>query len=102
VVKEETLGLRWVGTLGGLVFLGGPTLTVTEGINLFTFRNDTGEYLGSTYLGEYFNIRKWLVVNAVLYAAVGNTNGGGSVLRWTGVFSSIRDPPGRASQEGRV
>ena len=43
-----------------------------------------GTYLGSANLPQYNNIRKWLAVDGVLYTAVGNTGGGGSVLRWRG------------------
>jgi len=66
------------------VILGGPNLSPEGGINLFAFDTEMDLYLGSATLFEYNNIRKWLVVNDVLYTAVGNTGGEGSVLRWIG------------------
>lgn len=77
-----TLGIRSAGTLGDVVILGGPTLSPEGGINLFAFNTETGECEGLTTLPDYRNIRKWLVVDDVLYTAVGNTDGTGSVLRW--------------------
>lgn len=79
---NRTLGLRSAGNLNNVVFMGGPDLL--GGVNLFAFQGDTGAYLGSTSLPGYNNIRKWLVVNEVLYVGMGNTTGGGSVLRWRG------------------
>jgi hypothetical protein len=83
----STLGIRSAGTLGDVLILGGPSLL--GGINLFAFDTETCEYLGSSNLTEYDNIRKWLVVDGILYTTVGNTPGGGtpgqgSVLRWIG------------------
>ena len=80
-----TVGIRSAGSLDNIVFLGGPG---TGGVNLFAFDNDTGNYIGSHTLSDYNNIRKWLVVDDVLYTAVGGEDGG-RVLRWTG---SINDP----------
>jgi len=77
---STTLGIRSSGAFRDIAILGGPSLL--GGLNLFAFSTETGEYLGSANLPEYSNIRKWLVVNDVLYSAVGNTDGGGSVLRW--------------------
>jgi hypothetical protein len=77
-----TTGIRSAGTLGDVVFLGGPSLK--GGVNLFAFRADTGSYLGSHSFPQYDNIRRWIVVDGVLYTAVGRVDGGGSVLRWTG------------------
>ncbi len=82
-----TVGIRSAGTLGNVVFLGGPSLSPTGGINLFTFRTDTNAYLGSTTLTDYSDIRKWLVVNGILYAGVvrkASLGGGGRILKWTG------------------
>ena len=82
---EGTLGFRSAGALGDVVILGGPGML--GGINLFAFNSSDGSYLGSTTLAAYNNIRKWLVVDDILYAAVGKTAGGGAVLRWTGNLS---------------
>lgn len=78
---QYTLGLRSAGTLGKVVFLGGPGLPA--GVNLFAFNAETGEYIGSASL-PYSNIRKWLVVDGVLYTGVGKVGGRGAVLRWRG------------------
>ena len=83
----RTLGIRSAGSLGQVVILGGPDLE--SGINLFAFNTASGDYLGSTNLPEYDNIRKWRVVQGVLYTAVGYPGPGGAVLRWTG---AITDP----------
>ncbi len=80
---QSTLGLRSAGAIGDIVFLGGPS--VVKGINLFAFNAKTGEYLGSTNLGAYNNIRKWLPFNGQLYTAVGK-GAGGSVLKWVGSY----------------
>lgn len=79
---QATLGLRSAGSLNDVVLLAGPSLT--GGINLFAFNNADGAYLGSTNLPEYNNIRKWSVIQGVLYTTVGRTGGGGAVLRWNG------------------
>lgn len=80
-----TAGLRSAGSLGDVVFLGGPGLG--GGLNLFAFNGATGAYLGSTALAEYNNIRKMLAYNGVLYLAVGSTTGG-AILKWTGTVEA--------------
>jgi hypothetical protein len=80
-----TAGLRSAGSLGDMVFLGGPGFG--SGVNLFAFNGATGDYLGSTVLTEYNNIRKMLAYNGVLYLAVGST-AGGTVLKWTGTLEA--------------
>ena len=77
-----TLGIRSAGSLNDVVILGGPALA-SGGVNLFAFNGATGDFLGATILENYSNIRKWLVVNGVLYTAVGGSEGG-AVLKWTG------------------
>jgi hypothetical protein len=78
-----TLGIRSAGTLDDVVVLGGPGLL--GGINLFAFDAPTQAYLGSTNLPEYDNIRKWLVLDGVLYTGVRDAaTGAGHVLRWAG------------------
>jgi len=100
-----TLGIRSAGTVGDVVFLGGPSLL--GGINLFAFNTQTRAYLGSANLPGYDNIRKWLTVNGALYAGVT-----GHVLRWTGSladpfqFEQVGDIAGDAAElalhEGRI
>jgi hypothetical protein len=95
---QQTVGLRAAGSLGDVVILAGPTLTAwtgipvpgyLEGMNFFAYRSD-GTYLGSKNFPQFSDIRKWLVVDGVLYTSVRNTlEGDGSVLRWTG---SSADP----------
>jgi len=89
---QTTVGIRSAGTQGDVVFLGGPALSLSGGIHLFAFNTRDGSFLGSTLMSEYSNIRKWLVVNDVLYTAVGfaqESESGGKVLRWTG---TAQDP----------
>jgi len=79
-----TLGLRSAGANNGAVILAGPTL-LGLGINLFAFDAHSLRYLGSTTMWQYSNIRKWVVVDSVMYTGVQDTfSGGGSVLRWRG------------------
>jgi hypothetical protein len=88
---NTTVGLRSAGTLGNVVFLAGPGMQ--GGINLFAFNTQTGECLGSTNLSGYTNIRKWLVVDGVLYTGVASANGEGHILRWMGGTASGYDTP---------
>lgn len=80
---ESTFGLRSAVTFDNLVFLSGP-VALGEGINMFVFDANTREFVSSDTFMDYQNIRKWLVLDGVLYAAVANEEGGGRVLRWTG------------------
>jgi hypothetical protein len=85
---RTAVGIRSAGTLDDVVILGGPGLQ--GGISLFAFDAQTHAYLGSANLPDYSNIRKWLVVDGVLYTGVRDAaTGGGHVLRWTG----SRDEP---------
>ncbi len=84
---ESTFGLRSAANIDDLVFLSGP-VALGEGINMFVFDATSGSFLQSATLPEYQNIRKWLVLNNVLYAAVATEYGDGKVLRWTGSKSS--------------
>jgi hypothetical protein len=86
-----TLGIRSAGSADGVVFLGGPALSVGDSfVRLFAFLTD-GTYLGSINLNEAIdeaslntkNIRKWLNVDGKLYTAIGSDQGG-RVLKWTG------------------
>ncbi len=77
---ERTLGFRSAGAIGKAVILAGPD--VYYGVNFFVFNGETGEFLGANRNLRFTNIRKWLEVNGVLYTAVSNPDGTGSVLRW--------------------
>ncbi|MCF8035304.1 MAG: hypothetical protein K9K62_00385 [Desulfobacteraceae bacterium] len=83
MLLESTFGLRSAGAIDGLVFLAGP-VALGQGINMFVFDAETGGFLGAKTIFGYQNIRKWLVMDGVLYAAVAEEGGGGKVLRWTG------------------
>jgi hypothetical protein len=77
---KRTVGLRSVGVLGNsTAYLAGPSL---DGINIFAFNAMTSEFLGSTTLTQYTNIRKWLPVDNAIYTGVANRAGGGSVLKF--------------------
>jgi len=82
---HTTVGLRAAGSLGDMVFLGGPNFS--GGVNLFAFNGATGAYLGSTVMAAYNNIRKMLVYDGVLYLAFGSSTGG-TVLKWTGTVGN--------------
>jgi len=72
--------------------MGGPNLIAAmyqlnigvpgRAINLFAFRADTGEYLGSKAFPHYTDIRKWIVAEGELYTSVQYEDGTGRVLRW--------------------
>ncbi|MEW5800778.1 MAG: hypothetical protein AB1847_01620 [bacterium] len=87
-------GIRSAGSIGDLVIMAGPGTAGPSNqgsITLSAFLSDSGTYLGSKTLFTYTNIRKWLVVNDVLYTAVRNVSGSskGSVLRWTGELTYL-------------
>lgn len=90
---NATSGIRSAGNLNGVALLGGPSFT--GGVNIFAFNSNDGSYLGSTTLlavpgsaTGITNIRKWVVIDDVLYLGLGTVNGG-SILRWTG---SVTNP----------
>jgi hypothetical protein len=100
----STLGFRSAGFGNGVVLMGGPDLSQI-GINLFAFDADTGDFLGSTKLLQYADIRRWVNVNGVLYTATLNTwttQGAGSVLRWRGSKAApfVFDVVGELDNEG--
>ena len=87
---NQTLGLRSAGVHQGVAILGGPSL-FQVGIFLYAFDAKSGQFLGSTYLAEYSNIRRWVVAAGGLYTTALNTRQDrirGSVLKWTGSGSA--------------
>ncbi|MHC4756353.1 MAG: hypothetical protein ACYTBP_14550 [Planctomycetota bacterium] len=82
-VVETSLGIRSAGSHNNVVFLAGPALEPDNSISMFAFKNDTGDYLGSTIL-PYDNIRKWIVAADGLY-----TSASSKVIRWVG---DVNDP----------
>ncbi len=78
---NNTIGIRSATTFGDYVFFAGPAFT--GGINIFLFDAANRTLIAAGNVPGYTNIRKWLVVDGVLYTAVGKANGG-AVLRYTG------------------
>ena len=81
---SQTLGLRSAGNLNGIVILAGPALNPAFGLSVFAFNAQSHQFLGSTSLPGYNNIRKWITANGSLYTTVGLTNGTGALLKWVG------------------
>jgi len=93
---KKTSGLRAATITGNYVIFSGPSLT--GGLNFFAFQIDTQQWVAKGTLAGYDNIRKFLTVDGVIYAGVGKTSTGGSVLRYTGSFASIPPPsPGQGA-----
>lgn len=111
LLLQTTFGLRSAVTYGNYVFLSGP-MALGAGINIFAFNATTGAFLGAANLKDFQNIRRWLVLNNVLYAAVGAEGGGGRILRWAGTatapftFEEVGVVDGSATEivahEGRI
>ena len=107
---QTTLGIRSAGYSQEITFFAGPNLL--GGLNFFAFDAISGSFLGAEKISAYSNIRKWKEHNGVLYTAVGNSTGGGSVLRWTGdktnpfQFEKVGDLDGQGAElevhEGRL
>lgn len=85
---NKTLGFRGAGSIGNVAFLGGQSLAGNSA-NIFAFKADTGQYLGSCARTDYTYIRQWRVVDGVLYVGVGSPTRG-AVLRWDGNAASFR------------
>ncbi|MGD9868600.1 MAG: hypothetical protein AB7I59_22965 [Geminicoccaceae bacterium] len=95
---RATLGIRSAGSRGGVVFLAGPALNTSGGINFFAFSSATGALIDACSAPAFTNIRQWLVVGTQLYAGVGTASGGG-VLRWTGSLANpFRRSAGAANE----
>jgi hypothetical protein len=105
-LREDTLGLRAAGYASNVVFMAGPTITgvggpdASPGVNMFAFRRDTREFLGSQEYPQFSNIRKMIRVRGKLYTGVllappepgsGGADSAprGAILRWAG---SVDDP----------
>ena len=79
-----TVGIRAAGASDGVVLFAG--LSLTGGVNFFAF-TDSGDFISSSNLSDYSNIRKFKQVNGALYAGLGTsteTGEGGQIVRWTG------------------
>ncbi|HVW83137.1 MAG TPA: hypothetical protein VHB50_00570, partial [Bryobacteraceae bacterium] len=90
-----TLGLRSAGSIGDTVFLAGPGLS--GGVNFFAFSSSASAYIASCTASQFNNIRQWRVINNALYAGVGNTAGGGGLVRWNGTPSQPFDSTASAT-----
>ena len=93
---QRTVGFRSGGSHNGVAFFAGGSLD--NGIIMFAFDTDTGSYLGSREFSQYRTIRKWVVVNDVLYTGAGTPGSSGEILRWTGNKTN----PFRFAVVGRV
>ena len=82
---RTTNGLRSAGSHKGVVFLAGNALG--SGVNIFAFNAKTEEFIGSTNIPNASSVRKWLVVEDVLYV-VGGGAAGGAVMRWNGTLNN--------------
>jgi hypothetical protein len=91
----KTIGLRSAGVHNGVIFMAGPAMGEGKySVAMYAFKDDANAtYLGSHIFTEYNNIRKWLVVNDVLYTTVGVNNPviegkegsyNGRIIRWEG------------------
>jgi hypothetical protein len=80
---QATTGLRAVGAANDVVLLAGPAHS-EEAVYVFAFRGSTGDFLGSTKLTDYYNVRGIAAVADQLYMTVAGNDGNGRILRWTG------------------
>ena len=105
---NTTFGIRSAGNLNGVILMGGPDFN--GGINIFAFNSQTNAYLGSanvlfvpgtTVVAN--NVRKWVVIDEVLYVGIG-TQTGGAILKWTGslanpfLFENVGTVDGQAAE----
>lgn len=107
---ESTLGIHAAVTIGNTVLLAGESLLL-NGINLFAFNATTHQYLGSSSLPGYSNIRQFVTLNGNVYAAVAKSGAtGGAVLKYNGQglfgFDVVGNLDGQgayiASHQGRL
>lgn len=86
---NQTLGFRGAGSINNIAFLAGPSaFNQTPAINIFAFKADTGQYLGSCSRTDFTYIRGWARVGGVLYVGVASRTHG-AVLRWNGDGTSF-------------
>ncbi|MDA8139566.1 MAG: hypothetical protein M0036_13030 [Desulfobacteraceae bacterium] len=80
---NSTYGFRSGIAYNNLIFLAGP-MGDYAAVNMFVFDALSGQLLGAQTLSQYNSIRRWTIMNNLLYTTVSTLNGGGRVLRWTG------------------
>lgn len=95
---DDCQGLRSAGTCDGVVFFGGPSLYgstpgLTVGTQFFALDAETGKFISCKNMKDIdgntiTDIRRWKVVDGVLYCGVRLTDKNGvdcgAVLRWYG------------------
>lgn len=107
ITPDESLlkysqGLRSAAYHKGVVFFGGPNFSGADvqqssSSTFLAYSPERGEFLGSSSMSSVSgctitNVRRWIVVNDVLYCGVGLIKdgvAGGGVMRWNG---SVDDP----------
>ena len=104
--EDESLkfsqGLRSAACHKGVVFFGGPNFTGADvqqssSATFLAYSPEKGKFIGSSSLSSVSgctitNVRRWIVVNDVLYCGVGLIKdgvAGGGIMRWNG---SVDDP----------
>lgn len=123
ITPEEPLlkqcqGLRSACYHNGIMFFGGPSIkggsATTSGSSCFlAYDAEKGEFIGSSDLAtvegcQITNVRRWIVVDGVLYCGVGLITpqgvAKGGILRWTGnkknpfLFKIVGYVPGDAAE----
>ena len=90
---QTTVGIRSAGSLDGVVLLGGPS--ILGGITIYAYTAADNDFIDSYTMSvvpgtavPITNIRKWLIVDDIMYLGIG-TVVGGSILKWTG---SLENP----------
>jgi hypothetical protein len=87
---QQTTGLRAATMIGSHVVFAGPQLT--GGLAFFAFEIASKRWVAKGELNGYNNIRSFLTVDGVVYAGVGKSTTGGSILRYRGSFAAIPAP----------
>lgn len=96
-------GLRSAAYHNGVVFFGGPNFTggadaqQSSSATFLAYSPEKGKFIGSSSLSSVSgctitNVRRWIVIDNVLYCGVGlikDGKAGGGIMRWNG---SVDDP----------
>ena len=98
--SKTCAGFRSAGSFNGVVFFGGPDMV--HGLTLFAYAAADDRFLGASHLEsvssddnfKITNIRKWMVIEGVLYCGIKYQRGdeeGGAILRWNGNVNNPYD-----------
>jgi hypothetical protein len=113
---NTTYGLRAAGTLNNVVLLAGPGLG-NKTVNIFAYRADNGQFLGSRTFSQWGNVRDAKEIQGALYFAMQETAAPpapqGSIQRWVGTagnpfqFNTVGTIPNQAAaflaeHQGRI